>query len=292
MSTVQQLEKDFLVAWRRFRRLLEACQHALAADTDRPLWLYNRDTAQARTALVEIVGQIFFEDDQPPRSSVTLPGIVGASQASLQSARQLNAAKDQLQEVLRTLDSHGVRGTNPATGRVRQQRLSDLVLAKHGLARLHRMQTYRHLRIIDKAPDKVGMTWAHTRRVKKTTVAAVNKELERMHKRGGAQAPLIESDMVKLGYLTADTHLALVDKQPLHARANLAWRTSEGEWRRKQMTVALPLLYPAKVGAPLPALRPLDEPDDEIMRERSQGRRLEDSPYLNTLAVYRYLTSA
>lgn len=289
MSTAHQLETDFLVAWRRFRRLLEACQQALQADTGRPLWLYEHSDDNARSALVEIVGQIFFEDEQPPRETITLPGIVGSSEASLECARKLNAAKDHVRDALQALDGQSVSRNNPATGRSRKQRLSDLVLATHGLARLHRVQTYRHLRCIDKAPDKVGMTWAHTRRVHRVTPAEMIKELERMHKRGGEQAPLIEQDMLRLSELKPGQALAQVDEQPEHARANLAWRTPEGEWERRQITLSLPLLYPAPLGNPLPALKELRDPQSLPRRERKEGRLLDDTPLLRTLPVYRYI---
>lgn len=289
MSHAHQLETEFLKIWRRFRTLLSDCQQALAQDTDHAIWLYDTPSNEARQALVSIVGQIFYEDDQPPRETLSLPGIAGASRASLQAARQLNASKDRLRESLQAMDKHIVHEKNPETGRHRKQRLTDGVLATHGLARLHRMQAYRHLHCLDSAPDKVGLTWAHTRRVSTTTVAALRTELERMHKRGGAQAPLIERDMARLGPMKDDDKLALVHSQPLHARANLAWRVGEKLWDRRQLTLSLPLLYPAASGEVLPELSRLRDPESVRLRSRNEGRRLEDAPFLSTLPIYRYL---
>lgn len=289
MKQAKRLEADFLKEWKKFAEELSACQAALGNDAGRPLWLYDIHSDQARSALVTMIGQVFYRDTQAARESITLPGIVGSSARSLEQATKLNACKNRLRIALNTLDRHLVTESNPATHRKRKIRLSNLVLPAHGLARLHRVQCYRHLRWVDHRPDKVGMTWARTKRVRSTTAQAVIKELERLRGRG-RQAPLVERDLENLMLLKPETPLASVHPEPLHARANLAWAQGERGWKRQQVTLALPLLYPAGGSEALPELSPLKNQEQEAHRIRRAGRRLEDEPYLKTLPIYRYQT--
>ena len=287
MHTETRLEADFLKAWNQFRAMLEACQHALAEDRGRLSWLYGFGITPERDQLVQIVGQIFYANDQGARQSVTLPGIAACSMTTLEAANRLNVSKERLRATLTALDRHTVDERNPQTGRTRKRRLSDLTLPAHGLARMHRMQCYRHLRSVQQRPDKVGLTWARTRRVRHTTVAAIRKELERNRGRG-RQAPFIEEDLTRLATLKEDMPLAVVHPEPMHARANLAWKGSGATWTRRQVTLALPLLYPCAPNTPLPEIKPLTDPDQASRRVRREGRRLEDLPYLTTMPVYRY----
>lgn len=287
MHPERRLETDFLKAWSQFRSALNTCQDALSADRGRAAWFYGFGSTSERQPLVRITGQIFYEDDQAARESITLPGIAASSSKTLEQANRLNAAKDRLRVTLTELDRYTIKQRNPQTGRSRKQRLSDLILPEHGLARLHRMQCYRHLRSLQRRPEKIGLTWAHTRRVRHTTVAAIRDELERNRGRG-RQAPFVEQDLNRLAFLNADMPLAVVHPEPMHARANLVLKNEEGDRIRRQVTLALPLLYPSDKAVPLPDIKPLTTPEAVSRRVRRQGRRLEDQPYLATMPVYRY----
>lgn len=250
------------------------------------LWIYAPDTTD-RQALVTLLGQIFYQDDQEPRATHTLPGIVGSSLNTIRLANRLNAAKTHLGQALRAMDQYTIRQLNSDTGRWRQIRLSDTVLPSQGLARLHRHQCYRHLRSLQSRPGKVSLSWAHTRCVQATTAGEIREELERMRRRTG-DAFNLNADLELISRWRDTTRLARVRPGALHARANLLWESRAEGLQRRQMTLALPLLFPATANLPLPELKPLSNASAAPRRQRHSDRRLSDSPCLRTLPVYLY----
>lgn len=281
----------FLNAWPRFQELAEALRQAVIEEVTLPCWVWRYGYGfTARVPAAEIYTQHFFQDEQDPKETVILPGLLGASDETRRVAHALNAARNQVQEALSAMDRIQVGMTNPVTGRTRKERLGDLVLRDAGLARLHRVQVYREVHVLERRPDNVSFVWARTRRVKRLSIEAVRQRLQRLLD-NPPQAELVREDLARLGSLPRNEELALIDPMPCHARVNLAWRR-QGETQgfdRAMRSAPIPLLYPAAADDELPSLKPLD-PQRGALRQRAKRSdvKIEDQPFLATLAVYRY----
>lgn len=286
-----ELSAAFLNAWPRFQELSEALRDAVVEEVALPCWVWRYGYGfTAREPAAEIYVQHFFDDEQDPRETVILPGLVAAGDSTRRLAHALNAARKQLKDALSAMDRIQVRMTNPVTGRIRKERLGDLVLRDAGLARLHRIQVYRDVHVLERRPDNVSFVWARTRRVKRLSLQAVRERLMGMLD-NPPQAELVREDLARLESLSRNEVLAFVEPMPCHARVNLAWRRP-GETQgfdRAMRSAPIPLLYPAAAEDELPSLKPLD-PQRYALRQRAKRRdlKIEDQPFLSTLSVYRY----
>lgn len=281
------LTAEFLRAWEAFRRLLTEFSERLAAETALSGWAWH--SAAPHQAAADIVAKMFYDDDQPSREVRIQPGLIGAGEQTIRLAHGTNARRARVKRALMALDRRSHVAVNPATGRKRRSRLGDVVLQRHGLARLHRVQLYREVRVLPSRPDMVGFVWAHTRRVARISVAELREQVRRLL-RNPPQAPFARTDLDHLANLRDDESLALVEAQPLHVRANVAWRKPDGSGYMRRMTAAtLPLLYPAQEHESLPRIKPLpDQPTAQPRRSARTDRKLQPEPFLQTLPAYRY----
>ncbi len=280
------LSAEFLQAWEALRQALSALHEALASETDHPGWAWRSNNPHGAAA--DIVSRVFYDDDQPAREVHMQPALIGASEECLRLTHLTNARRLRVKRALMALDRRVHRAVNPLTGRQRRNRLGDVVLEQHGLARLHRVQVYRSVHVLDGRPEAVGFVWAQTRRVQRISVQDLRERIRRLLK-NPPQAEFARNDLDLLTGLPADEWLALVEAQPMHVRANVTWRRNDGPGHIRRMTSAtLPLLYPAKAGEPLPRLKPLPEEPTPRGRTARTDRKLEAAPFLSTLQAYRY----
>lgn len=287
------LTAEFLNAWRDFRAALHELQQGILQDP-RPVWAWRTTCPdQARQAIAEAIGKIFYEDDQNPREVRIQPALGGAGADLIRLTHATNARRVRVKQALMALDRRKYVATNPLTGRRRQLRLGDAVLQEQGLARLHRVQLYRAVHVLDRRPDWVGFVWARTRRVQRMSVSTLREQVRRLLQ-NPPQAEFARADLDRLRSLAAEDVLALVETQPRHARANVAWAQPDGKgYIRRMMPAALPLLFPTPPHGPLPKLKPLaEDPEQRAERAARTDRKLEDRPFLATLPVYRYRRSA
>lgn len=288
------LVAEFLNAWDRFRTALHEHRQRVAEDELRPAWAWRTaHPRHARQAAAEALANVFYEDDQDPREVRIQPALIGADADLLRLTHATNARRARVKRALMALDQRDHTTTNPLTGRRRRQRLGDAVLQEQGLARLHRVQLYRDVHVLERRPDWVGFVWAHTRRVQRISVQALREQVRRLL-RNPPQAEFARADLDRLRSLAAEDTLALVEDQPRHARANVAWARPGGKgYERRMKPAALPLLYPATSHEPLPKFKPLaTDPEQRGRRAARTDRKLEEQPFLVTLPVYCYRRSA
>lgn len=270
----------------RLETLLNECAACIRDDEDLPAWLWQATGGvPMRLTAAQAMRQIEYDDGQDPSAVIMCPGLLGASAATLDRARELNLAKDQLRSVLVTMEKIRVQERDPVTGEVVKMSLARFALHAMGRARLHRHQAWRHWRLLEAMPEGIGFTWAHTRKVKRIDVDTAQRWLA-----DKGDSPSILQQRELLAPLPSDQPLAYIKKSPTHVRVNLTWGPGEKAPQASQVCAALPVLFPCRPGQALPpfaALRQSSEADPG--RRRRRDRKVEETPFLPAIHVYRYL---
>jgi hypothetical protein len=149
---------------------------------------------------------------------------------------------------------------------------------------LNLLAAYRKIPILTGRVARVVYTRACTRAVYRKTREEIAAMLITTDRPGAAE------DRAKLAALPArETHLGLVKEHYTNVRANVWFHGLDSRNRgRVQVSAELPLLYPLGRSKETPEIvYPAAEPGGAALPRRRTGK-LEDAPYLTTLAVHRY----
>lgn len=264
---------------------LAALGDQLLSAADYPAWVSPHDKgACAQARAVQIYSQLDYQDGQAGNESDIVPGILGVGAETLALAETVNAHKQALRQALLALQQDTIEFVD-AKGNTRRMDAAQYVLNRMGHARLHRLQAWRQIPILDHRPKAVWFAWVESKKVYRISCAEACDRLESL----GTGNPHIAQQLLVLRTLGQDTPLAVVQEARPHARANLYW---EGR-RMTQVRSSMPLLYPARPGEPLPALTPIDsDRQKRTQRRKRSDVRLADEPLLPSIRAYTYLGAA
>lgn len=285
---------DVIECFKKLQQSLYQLAPALYHDIKLPLWLNNSKTVKAtRQQVYHTLNQIEYTDHQDSRCTIQLPGIVGASNETLQLINFINTLKDDFKVAIQKLKKE--KGL--FSDKVLQHNLQELLNKRHpyshatlqqsGLSRLHLKQCYRHIPTLTRKPEKVSWTWAHTRAIKRITVTEAKKVLlKKQH------LPGIESQLQKLQNLAANEPLAIVQNLAPHVRANITTKLQDGELKRHMLSAALPIFYPENAKGSLPAVsHPGIKQGKSASRLTRSDQKLCDEVFLPALRAHRYKSS-
>jgi hypothetical protein len=241
------------------------------------------DAAWLRRALLDF----WYEEGQDGRATRSHVGLVAADDALLAQVAEVNAAKAAFAELL---------------GRIRQQHPPLIAEAKaalprrhpelhdhlrgSGLARLHLKQCWRAIPVAEAPVARVRLAWyASGRSIKRLSVREAEQKLLALD----SEAPHVRIQLRKLAGLPGSEPLAQVQAQAPLMRANLFFcePLPDGHTRRA-LNVALPLFLPAPRGRLPDHNQPPAAPPASRTRARRRDERLEETPFLPSLRVYRY----
>ena len=249
-----------------------------------PAWSFDRETADAdwlRQALLDL----WYADGQDGRVTRSYIGLVAADPVTCEAALALNQAKAEFSERLSVIRQQSPQLIPEIKARlpIRHSELNDH-LGGAGLARLHLKQTWRALPIAEAPVERVRLAWyASGRSITRLSVAEVERKLMAFD----TESPHIRIQLERLAGIPSSEPLAQVQRQAPLMRANLFYRDPLPDGRlRRAMNAALPLLVPQ---AQLPHHNlPPAQPPAERQRARRSDERLEDTPFLPSLRVFRY----
>jgi hypothetical protein len=105
-----------------------------------------------------------------------------------------------------------------------------------------------------------------------------------------SEHPKASADRARLETLgPRESHLALVKQHYKNLRANVLYARLDARGRgRVQIAAELPILYPKDRHAP-PEIKFPGPADDKNSRVRKRASLLEDTPFLESVPVYRYV---
>lgn len=255
-----------------------------------PIWVSRSEDEIAtgvamREKAVRLYHTLWYEEGQEGRATLTCPGIVGASQMTVDAAHACNAAKDRFKASILTLKTLSKR-----------QQLEDLddlhkrhqqvgkALKRMGAVRLNLKQAYRHIPILDEKPAKIGFTWSKQgRTIERTTVAEARRLLER--RRNSLEA---EQALQRLAVIPQEEVLARVRSVTPHLRANLVF-IRNGAVSRRLIQAPLPILTILSPNdTALPEYVPVSPAPTDFARLKRSDVRIEEEPFLPLIRVYRY----
>ncbi len=249
----------------------------------------------ARQRAFNSLSQLEYLPLQAPREIIICAGFLGASDATLEIVRKLNNAKQEFKKAILSLKTQKISihddllNSHFNDAYPHPQRDSEIakILKKSGLARLHLKQCYRKIPILDSPPISIRWTWAHTRSIKRITVA---QAFEKLSQRGKKSQELgIQLQLKKLATLSENTPLAIVQELAPHLRTNIVFNNPNGDKTRLMIKGSVPIFYPADLNTPLPLFKPPSLKCDKHTREIRSDVQLDPIPLLPSIRAHRYL---
>ncbi|HXH02682.1 MAG TPA: hypothetical protein VNN09_05110 [Candidatus Competibacteraceae bacterium] len=270
-------------------RALDAFCAAVRADAAYPIWVARGDDELAagldmRQKALQLYSALWYEDGQDGRDTLTCPGIVGGSPATLAAADACNAAKDAFKQAVLALKGlHKNQADELLQELHRRNQEVALSMRRMGAARLNLKQAYRHIPLLPRKPLKVGFTWSKQgRTIQRISVDEARHLLERRSPTAQTQ-----SDLLRLAEIPRDEMLVRVRSVCPHLRANVVFRERDA-LQRKLIQAPLPILVPLRPGEPLPDYVPISSEPSGHQRLQRSDVRIEETPFLPTIRVHRY----
>lgn len=295
-----ELRADLARLYRELKTINEQLSERILAEKSLPAWIQgqpkNPSTAEwalAREAIVELVNDLVYQDDeQKPGSTTQLPGVIACSPETLQTLDELNQVKKAFHGVLMALDQIKIEEESES-GSVIMVTLTKRALAALGLARLNRKQTCRKFISVDFPLEYAGFFWArYVPSIRLTAQQAIEQKLQPLGREDDSSDPMLQADYRLLRALPPNEYLAVINTEILHRRVNLS-RVENPKYSdfplRCQRLAYAPIFYRYDADFKMPRIRPLpaDPPDRDARKKRSDVI-IEATPYLRTVNVHRY----
>jgi len=288
LSPDQQRHKNAIAAaLREFEQALERFVQALAHETG-PIRAEGAVLdADARRRICEAYATIDYGQDDAINETPTCLGVVGVSAPALDRAAAVNDAKQRLRAVCAPLQNQRVRvPVKDGQGGqvVKSFPLVRVILRELQRADLNLLAAYRKLPVLTGRVERVAYTRALTRAVYRKPRDAIRAMLE------ASLRPAAIEDLERLRRLPDNvTHLALVKERYTNIRANVWFDGLDSRNRgRVQVIAELPLLYPVGRSRQPPTIDYPTAEDVTRTAPKPRAGKLEDTPFLQSLPVYRY----
>ncbi|MCE8031527.1 DNA replication terminus site-binding protein [Halomonas sp. MCCC 1A11057] len=270
-----------------FDRLIESTEALLEAYAASPseAWAFQAEasTEWLRRALLDF----WYTDGQDGRATRSHVGLIAADDILMARVAEVNATKAEFAKRLARIKAEHppLLAEAKAVLPFRHPQLHDH-LRGSGLARLHLKQCWRAVPVAEAPVARVRLAWYSSgRSIKRLTVREVEKKLLALD----SDAPHVRIQLRKLAALPSSEPLAQVQRQAPLMRANLFYCEPLEDGRtRRAMNVALPLFLPAPRGRLPDHNQPPAAPPQSRTRARRSDEKLEDTPYLPSLRIYRY----
>ncbi|MCE8018892.1 DNA replication terminus site-binding protein [Halomonas sp. MCCC 1A11036] len=270
-----------------FDRLIESTEALLEAYVASPYeaWAFQAEasTEWLRRALLDF----WYTDGQDGRATRSHVGLIAADDILMARVAEVNATKAEFAERLARIKAEHppLLAEAKAVLPFRHPQLHDH-LRGSGLARLHLKQCWRAVPVAEAPVARVRLAWYSSgRSIKRLTVREVEKKLLALD----SEAPHVRIQLRKLAALPSSEPLAQVQRQAPLMRANLFYCEPLEDGRtRRAMNVALPLFLPAPRGRLPDHNQPPAAPPQGRTRARRSDEKLEETPYLPSLRIYRY----
>jgi len=287
-------------------RLIKTCEHAFDTVTEAVngvVEAYRHSLGQAWALhsprpdtdwLANALLDFWYEGDQDGRTTRVYIGLIAADAQLIQAAEHANAAKDAFFEAMTAIKEEYPQRLSHIKYELAHRKSRFAYVNEHlrrsGLARLNLKQTWRHLPMLEQPASRIRLAWySNGRSIKRTTV----QEAERRLSSYDTEAAHIQIQLQALASIPSGEPLAFVQDQTPVMRANIFYSEPLPDGRlRRAMNLPLPLFVPSTDGQLPSHNQPLPEPKRSRMRAIRNDLKLDDTPFLPSIRVYRYRTDS
>lgn len=235
------------------------------------------------TALLDM----WHEPEQDGRETRNYVGLIAADETLIRAVTRANAAKNAFSDCLQAIKQQAPALLSDSRSRLpRRHPQVEAVLERHGLARLHLKQCWRHLPVAESPVARVRFAWYSSgRSIKRLSVRDAEKKLLALD----SEAAHVRIQLRQLAGIPDTEPLAQVQPQAPLMRANLFFTEPlEDGHTRRALNAAMPIFIPSEDGRlPHTNLPPLTPPEKRT-RARRRDEKLESEPFLPSLRIYRY----
>ena len=276
-----------------FENLLNAVSSfssAVRNDGNSPAWVSRTDSeiensVDVRAKAAWLYHALWYEEGQDGRATVTCPGIIGATLATVNEAYACNAAKDDFKKAILALKTLKKSQADEFIAELHQRSAEvNSAMQRMGAARLNLKQAYRHIPILDVRPIKIGFTWSKQgKTIQRTTVSEARRLLEKRR-----DMPQVRNDLNRLQQIPNDEVLARVRTVCPHLRANVVFENAINTLDRRLIQAPLPIIVPLRPGERLPEFVPIPPVPLGNPRLQRSDVRIEDDVFLPTIRTFRY----
>ncbi|GGX51215.1 DNA replication terminus site-binding protein [Saccharospirillum salsuginis] len=275
-------DKKLFDHFERMRRSISAFARSVD-QYDSAHWIAPWAGSVRAPDLEDLLLDLWYQEDQDGRETRIYPGLIALNREQITLAAEVNMAKDQFRKVVHAMKEEDSVRWREIQGQLarRYQGLNE-AMSREGLSRLHLKQVFRHMPLVVKRPDRVGLSWYTSgRSIQRITKQEAWDRLTQLN----TESAHIRIQMERLSALPDNEPLARVQRQAPVLRANLVF----ADGRRKSMNVSLPLLFPSQGVNELPDFSvPPATPPNERQRLVRSDNKLEEEPWLPSIRVHRY----
>lgn len=237
---------------------------------------------------------IWYQGDQDGRLTRNYYGVVVVHDGLFKAFDQLNQEKEAFKQACLSLKNalgKDYRSVQQTLAKRHPDHAE--LLGRHGLARIHLKQCYRTFPLLDPCPTHISFSWYQSgRSITKVTAAEARQALQKLD----ANSQHIQIQLRKLDVYDDSTLLAKVQNQAPLLRANIRYNPQQAGiiQERKAFNTALPIILSQSNLFRLPLIKPPKENEPSVKRTRATRSDLivEETPFLPSLRVHRYLNGA
>ena len=290
-------------AYTELKNNLNLLYDLLLKDINLPAWIfkYNKlDPQKLRQKLFDIITQIEYFDNQDPKETVIFPGIIGASNNTINQINLINNSKIKFKEAIQNLKKLNIKNTDPVLteelNKIYELNLSSPnsrekntknTLKRTRLARLNLKQCYRTIKVLPTKPRAITWTWANTKAITKITKDEAIAKLQTKGNDYGIQQQIIKAESLKI-----NEQIAIVQNLAPNLRANIVYNNSDDLKipERQMIKGHMPIFYQEQEHNELPYFKP--PKDKEELKKRSNKRsdsKLDENIFLPAIRAYRYI---
>lgn len=253
---------------------------------------YNK----AREIAWQYINQIKYLDNQKPKETFILPGLIAASNDTLALIRDINSAKDTFKKNMQILKKIMPRKDNKflfdEAKYIRNQKITKILSNLH-LSRLNLKQTYRHIPVLENNQlSKVTWTWAKTKAITKICIDELINRLKNKK-----ITPAIEQQLqqaYELKRKNPQQHLAIIQNLTSHLRANILFTHCKNNKDTKSRIMtkgSLPIFYASNNNHNLPQFKiPITKKQAQMqMRKTRSDRIIQEPPLFPALRACLYV---
>lgn len=233
--------------------------------------------------------RLHYNDNSDGRLTDRAIGALVVGREASVAAQQVNKLKAEFEEAVDALKSE--EGIDEFDNWMQKTKEMRELLISLGRRRIHLLQCYRKIPIVEDRPDSMSFTWVqHAQVLRPVTRDHLVDRLSRLRDKPKVDVLGLEQDRDTLMRLAADTQLRVARASPACPRLNLVY-VEDGkivQEKRRCIYATLPVLIVGAVGDTMPRLRkiglkPPELPDRRMSPANSWASR---GSILRTMTVY------